>query len=218
MIRRTAAPVLALVLLAPGCAGEASTTSAAASAAPSVATTAVSTTTTTAPTTTTTPVAPSILAMASGRGDDGSLEAAVWLAADPFAEANHRVVIGTDADESYPGVGDPLPHLDGRLEITDERAALYDGSEEVASGEALREAATWALAGDGALRVFFIGTVPIRAGMLWVIVEVDDQPVPGGVAGVPVGERCSHHGSGMGIDSDTSVPDSGTPCRYWANR
>ena len=160
------------------------------------------------------PADPSALFLSSGRGDDGSLEVAVWLGADPFADPGHRVVVGTDADESFPGVGDPEPHLDGHLELTASTATLYDAGAPVAAADELRELVSWGWS-DGVLRVFFIGSVPAKAGTAWVIVEIDGEAVPGGVAGAPFGTACSYHDAGLGIAAGAaSVPGPETPCLY----
>lgn len=165
---------------------------------------------TTAPPAPTEPSGPVVLALSTGRGDDGSMEVVAWLGSDPFIVGT-RLVVGTDSDDSYPGTGDPEPHLDGRLEVHDGSAVLFDGEGVVAEDEGLSELVSWAYSG-GVLRVFFIGDIPTRGGWVWVIVDGNTDPAAGGTAGVSFGDACSYHGSGL--DLSGAVENAGRPCRY----
>jgi hypothetical protein len=158
-------------------------------------------------------VAPGVAALTSGRGDDGSLEVGVWFAADPFEAGDVRLLIGTDSDESYPGTGDPRTHLDGWIEIAD-GIGLFDAGTAVATGDDLSALFSWTGPSRQAW-FYFIGNIPVRAGTVWVIVEVDGSSVTGGVAGTPLGVSCSYQAAGVDFGpAPTDLPDNGAPCRY----
>jgi hypothetical protein len=160
--------------------------------------------------------APSVAALTSGRGDDGSLEIGIWFATDPFGEAGARLLVGTDADESYPGTGDPRPHIDGWVEITDSGVVLVDdGATIVDSGTGeISDWFSWTGA-DRVIWLYFIGNVPVRAGTVWVALEVEGDVVAAGIAGAPFGSGCSYRAAGVDVDSaGGDIPDFGSPCRY----
>jgi hypothetical protein len=158
---------------------------------------------------------PGVASLTSGRGDDGSLEVGVWFASDPFTSGDYRVRVGTDSDDSYPGVGDPTPHVDGWAEVMPGGVVLREGATVVADQVAgLGDWFSWTGPGRTAW-FYFIGNVPVRAGTLWVMVEVDGKTPVGGVAGAPVGEACSYHGSGLDLGSvPGDIPQPGRICRY----
>jgi hypothetical protein len=159
---------------------------------------------------------PSVAALTSGRGDDGSLEIGIWFAADPFRDGGARLLVGTDSDESYPGTGDPRPHIDGWVEITDADMVLIDDGVTVvhnATGE-ISEWISWT-GPDRVIWIYFIGNVPVRAGTVWVALQVDGDVVTAGIAGAPFGSGCSFRAAGVDIAPvGGDVPDFGAPCRY----
>lgn len=212
MRRRLAVTALAGVMsLIAACSGDAAPIATPPAEITQAPTSAAPVTTALAATTTEFAVEPSVMALSTGRGDDGSMEIVAWLGADPFA-GDHRIVVGTDADDSFPGVGDPAPHLDAFAEMDGGVARMVDGPETVASGAAAQEWVSWGWS-EGVLRVFFIQASPARSGTVWLIVEPPDGAVVGGTAGVPFGESCSYHGSGIPIEA-SGIPDEGSPCRY----
>lgn len=157
-----------------------------------------------------------VAAIAAGRGDDGSLEVAIWFASDPFGDPSARLVVGTDSDDSYPGVGDPTADLDGWIEIDATGIALFDGGEAVADEESggLSDRFSWTGPGR-VVRLYFIGTVPTRAGTLWVSIETGARAIPGAIGGVAVGAECSYRGGGVDLGSvPGDTPDPGVSCRY----
>lgn len=214
MARRLGA-VLFLTLVVSACGGDAgSSTTTTTTPAPASTSSTSPPTSVATPQETVAPAPPAVVSLTSGRGDDDSLEVGVWFASDPFSFGDHRVVVGVDADESFPGTGDPLPHLDGLLEITPDGATMFEGSTVIGSGSDLGPLVSWGYA-EGVLRVFFIGTVPPKAGTVWVIVETGGVVVTGGAAGTPFGTACSYHDAGLGLPPvGGDVPDPGTPCRY----
>lgn len=219
--------VVVLALTAVACGGEAAvapapTTSPDSPAATTPPETGQTTPAETSPAETTSPPAPpipgppSIAALTSGRGDDGSLEIGIWFAADPFADGAARLLVGTDADGSYPGVGDPRPHIDGWAEITDTAVSLIDDGATVVdtAGGGLDDWFSWT-GPDRVIWVYFLGNVPVRAGTVWVALEVDGEVVAAGIAGAPMGDGCSFHTAGVEVGSvPGDVPDFGVPCRY----
>jgi hypothetical protein len=213
--------IIAAFLVFAACGGSGETTGSGASSADAPAATggtsteAEATTTTVAATTSSSvaAVAPGVAALSSGRGDDGSLEVGVWFASDPFATGDVRLLIGTDADDSYPGTGDPRTHIDGWVEITEE-IGLFDAGSMVATGEDVSSLFSWTGPNRQAW-FYFIGNVPTRAGTVWVVVEVDGALVTGGVAGAPFDVACSYQSAGVDFGPVPSdLPDYGTPCRY----
>ena len=177
--------------------------------------------TTTAATTSTNAAAsmPSVLAIVSGRGDDGSLEVSVWFDTAPFA-AGATLIVGFDADDSYTGVGDVLPHLDGFAMFTPTSSGVdltVNAEGEVVAGPGLGVTDRWVSWGSEGdiLRIFFVRDVATRAGTVWVLARVDDTASALGVAGVPLGESCSHAGSGVAVvEPPAGVPDAGRTCTY----
>jgi len=159
---------------------------------------------------------PGIAALTSGRGDDGSLEIGVWFSSSPFGAAEARLIVGMDSDESYPGLGDPIPHIDGWAEIAGDGVSVLDNGTVVAD-ETTGDPNEW-LSWSGAGRVvsvYFIQNVPVRAGTVWVVLEVDGELVAAGVAGAPFGQGCSFHSAGVDLGQvPGDVPDFGVPCRY----
>lgn len=151
-----------------------------------------------------------VLAIASGRGDDRSFEVAVWL--DAAVSAADRIVIGIDADDSYPGAGDPVSHFEGWAEFSELVTVGSEGRVVAAgSSEAIADRLSWGVDGS-VLRVFFIHEVAPVAGTLWVVVGT--EPGAGGIAGVTTGESCSIRGSGLPFAVGGDVPDPGTVCDY----
>jgi len=169
------------------------------------------------PTTSTAPTtlgAPAVAALSSGRGDDGSLEVGVWFSSDPFEAGDVRLIVGTDSDGSFPGVGDPVPHIDGWAEVTEGDITILEGGTPVADDATVNEWLSWTGPGH-VVWVYFIQTVPVRAGTVWVVLEFDGEAGTGGVAGAPFGEGCSFHSAGVDLGQvPGDVPDFGTPCRY----
>jgi hypothetical protein len=154
--------------------------------------------------------------MSSGRGDDGSLEVGVWFGSDPFASGSARIRIGTDADDSYPGVGNPLPHIDAWAELSIDGVTLIDAGAVVAD-QGSGDIADWvSWTGPGrSMFVYFLQTVPVRAGTVWVILDIDGTQPVGGMASAPLAERCSYQSAGIDLGPvPGDVPDFGTPCRY----
>jgi len=203
----------ALMVIGAACGGADGSRDTAVEAAPTTGAAVVGATTTTidAPATTAPASSPGVAAISTGRGDDGSLEVGVWFAADPF-ELGAQVRVGTDADDSYPGVGDPVPHIDAWADVDGSDAVLVDAGETVARGDELNQWMSWTGAGR-TVRFFFFETVPVRAGTLWVVVSGVDGV--GLAAGVDVGEGCSHHGTGVDLGAVPSdVPQQSMPCRY----
>lgn len=152
---------------------------------------------------------PLVLAILSGRGDDGTFEVAVYFDRAPL---DTPLVVGIDADDSYAGSGNPGPELDGWVELSDlivvgSAGAVVAGG----SGPSVGDWMSWGFDGS-TLRIYFIRDLAPVAGTLWVV--VGDGTDPGAVAGVVTGEGCSIRGS----DRDTAVigdfPDPGVPCRY----
>lgn len=162
------------------------------------------------------PESPAVAALSSGRGDDGSLEVGIWFTTDPFVAGDARVLVGADSDGSFPGSGDPVPHLDGWVEITSDGVALFDNGVIVAD-DTQGDLGEWlAWTGPSAAGfVYFFGNVPTRAGTIWIVIEIDGKIAPGGVAGAPFGTACSYRSAGVEIGPVASdVPDPGVPCRY----
>ena len=160
--------------------------------------------------------APAVAALTSGRGDDGSFEIGIWFSSNPFGEGDVRLLIGTDSDGSYPGVGNPVPHIDGWAEVTNSGISVVDGGTTIAADATggLDDWLSWTGPGE-VVRVYFLGNVPVRAGTVWVVLEVDGSIVTGGIAGAPFGDGCSFHDAGIDFGSvPGDVPDFGTPCRY----
>ena len=153
--------------------------------------------------------APIVLALLSGRGDDGSFEVAVHFDHPP---GDDRIVVGIDADDSYSGVGDPSADLEGWVELADLIVVGADGVVVAGgSGSSVGDWMSWGL--DGAtLRIFFIRDLAPIAGTLWVV--VGDGTDPGAVAGVAAGEGCSIRDSGRDPAFIGNLPDPGVPCRY----
>lgn len=159
---------------------------------------------------------PSVVALTSGRGDDGSLEIGIWFATDPFGDTSARLLVGTDADESYPGTGDPRPHIDGWVEITDSGVVLVDDGVAVVDS-ATGEVSDWFswTGPDRVTWIYFLGNVPVRGGTVWVALEVDGDVVAAGLAGAPFGSGCSYRAAGVDVDpAGGDIPDFGAPCRY----
>ncbi|MEE8497093.1 MAG: hypothetical protein V3S62_01010 [Acidimicrobiia bacterium] len=180
-------------------------------------TTAVAVSTTAVPTPPT-PVAsvPAIAALTSGRGDDGSLEIGIWFSSNPFGRDDVRLLVGTDSDGSFPGVGSPVPHIDGWVEVADAGVSVVDGGITIAADATggLDDWLSWTGPGP-VVWVYFLGNVPVRAGTVWVVLEVDGSILTGGIAGAPFGDGCSFHTAGVQLGSvPGDVPDFGTPCRY----
>jgi len=178
----------------------------------SAATTTASTTlaSATSPPATVAATAPSVvLGIVTGRGDDQSFEAAAYFDAAP---GTTRIVIGIDSDDSYGGIGDPTPDLEGWAEFGETVVVGADG-EVVAGGsaEGIGDWMSWGAEGNG-LRVFFIRDIAPVAGTLWVV--VGDGSTPGSVAGVATGDSCSIRGSDIGAVPGGEVPDPGVTCRY----
>ena len=178
------------------------------------------TTVTTGALTTTTPVVsgpPAILAIVSGRGDDGTLEVAIWFDSEPLGPGA-TLIVGIDSDDSYNGVGDVRPHLEGFALFTPNGATVdvtvsSDGevvADRGSSGE-------WVSFGSDAevLRVFFVQDVAVRGGTVWVLARLGDDSSPLGTAGVPLGDACSHVGSGVPVvEPAGGIPDAGRTCLY----
>jgi hypothetical protein len=184
-------------------------------------------TTTTAPATTTTVGAdPVVLGLQTGRGDDGSFEIGAWISGLPV-EAGTTFVVGIDADDSYPGSGDPTSDLEGYLQVsygpaaTDQRVVV-DGEVVASSDDGnVSEWVSWGFS-SGYLRVYFIGDVAPLAGTVWVVANPGGTG-PGGtvtldgrraIAGVEVGYACSARGSALGVEVPPDVPDPGVVCLY----
>jgi len=194
----------ALALLVAACGGGAATT----------------TTPPTVPVTTTDPASsPSVLAIVSGRGDDGSLEVTIWFDTDPFA-AGARLIVGIDADDSYPGVGEVLPHLDGYALLVPTAAGVdltVSSEGEVVAGPGIGVTDQWVswASQEEIIRIFIVQDVTTRAGSVWVVARVGDTASALGVAGVPLGESCSHVGSGVPVtEPPGGVPNAGRTCTY----
>jgi hypothetical protein len=144
------------------------------------------------------------------------LEVGIWFAADPFAQGEVRLVVGTDSDDSFPGVGDPEPHLDGWAVFEDDEMTLVDSGITVAADSTgdLNEWLSWTGRGSP-VWFYFIETVPVRAGTVWAIIEIDGERDVAAVAGAPFGEGCSVHGSGLDLGPlGGEIPQSGGSCRY----
>lgn len=159
---------------------------------------------------------PSVVALTSGRGDDGSLEIGIWFATDPFRDPSARLLVGTDADESYPGTGDPRQHIDGWAEITDSGVVVVDDGVAIADS-ASGEVSDWFswTGPDRVTWIYFLGNVPVRGGTVWVTLEVDGDVVAAGLAGAPFGSGCSYRAAGVDVDLvGGDIPDFGSPCRY----
>ena len=177
-------------------------------------TTPVGSSTTVVPTTAAS--APAIAALTSGRGDDGSLEIGIWFSSNPFGGDGVRLLVGTDSDGSFPGVGNPVPHIDGWFEVADVGVSVVDGGTTIAADATggLDDWLSWTGPGP-VVWVYFLGNVPVRAGTVWVVLEVGGSLVTGGVAGAPFGDGCSFHTAGIQLGSvPGDVPDFGIPCRY----
>jgi len=160
--------------------------------------------------------APAIAALTSGRGDDGSLEIGIWFSSDPFGGDGVRLLVGTDSDGSFPGVGNPVPHIDGWFEFADAGVSLVDGETTIATDGTggLDDWLSWT-GPSPVVWVYFLGNVPVRAGTVWVVLEVGGSLMTGGVAGAPFGDGCSFHTAGIQLGSvPGDVPDFGVPCRY----
>jgi hypothetical protein len=162
---------------------------------------------------------PAVLSIISGRGDDGTLEVAVWFDSNPLVPGA-VLTVGIDADDSYTGVGDVRPHLDGFALFTP-RATVVDvsvssGGEVVAdpiTGDS-DEWVSWGIE-DEILRIFFVRDVATRSGTVWVLITVGDESSPLGTAGVPLGDGCSHVGSGFEVEEPPGgVPDEALTCVY----
>ena len=162
---------------------------------------------------------PAVLSIISGRGDDGTLEVDVWFDSNPLVPGA-VLIVGIDADDSYTGVGDVRPHLDGFALFT-ARATVVDvsvssGGEVVAdpiTGDS-DEWVSWGIE-DEILRIFFVRDVATRSGTVWVLITVGDESSPLGTAGVPLGDGCSHVGSGFEVaEPPGGVPDEALTCVY----
>ncbi len=170
--------------------------------------------------------APAVLALQSGRGDDGSFEIDAWIADLPVAPGT-SIVVGIDADDSYPGSGDPTGDLEGYLEVVygtdaiDQRVVV--GGEVVASSDdgTVSEWVSWGYS-SGRLRVYFIGEVAPLSGKVWVVADPGEVGGSGpatldgrrAIAGADVGYGCSARGSALGVDVPGDVPDPGVVCVY----
>jgi len=208
--------ILVLLLSVAGCGdGSASSTTTSSS------TVTVPPATTTLETTTTAVRAgapPAILAVVSGRGDDGSLEITVWFDTEPL-RAGTTLVVGIDSDDSYPGTGDVRPHLDGYASLTAgtrvEVTLVSEGEVVVAPGLGIAETwLSWAAQGE-VFRAFFVQDLTVRSGSVWVVATMAEEVSPLGVAGVPLGESCSYRGSGIAAEEPPGgVPDAPRTCSY----
>lgn len=200
----------ALLLLA-ACGGDDATTTTAPFSATTV-TTVAATTTTTRP-----PDGPSVLAVVTGRGDDGSLEITVWFDAEPLVEGA-ALIVGIDSDDSYPGSGDVGGHLDGYAEFMATSSGVgvtlvSEGEVVAAPGVGLTESWLSWVAQDEVLRLFLVQDLTTRSGSVWVV--VGDAASPLGTAGVSLGESCSYRGSGVLVEEPPGgVPDAPRTCRY----
>jgi len=185
----------------------------------STTTSAVTTTAAAATTTSTTPEDPAaVLAVVSGRGDDGSVEIAVWFDRDPLLTGS-TLIVGFDSDDSYPGTGDVRPHLDGYALLTVGSAVdvtlVSEGEVVAAPGVGVAESwLSWAAQGE-VFRAFFVRDLTTRSGSVWVLAARGDASSPLGVAGVPFGESCSYRGSGVPADEPPGgIPDAERTCLY----
>jgi len=128
-----------------------------------------------------------------------------------------RLMIGTDSDDSFPGVGDPLLHLDGWIEISASDLVLMNGATIVGteSDGGLTELFSWTGPGP-VIWAYFFGNVPVRAGTVWVALEIAGEIVPLGLAGTNLGDGCSYQAAGVVVDVPVpgDVPDFGAACRY----
>lgn len=160
------------------------------------------------------PRRPAVVAIVSGRGDDGSLEIGVWFSDDPMDLPDYRLIVGVDSDDSY-DTGSPEEALDGFLELVPQGATLFADGEEVAtgSGGSIAESVSWTTAGR-MLRVFFIGDLPDRSGTVWVLAETGGGFAPGAIAAVEFGGGCSARGSRLSLQVAGDVPDPGATCGY----
>jgi hypothetical protein len=181
--------------------------------------TAGTTTTTIVPDTSTFPPTgglPTVLALQSGRGDDGSFEVEVWFAAPPDASGT-VIVVGIDSDESYRPGSDVVANLEGSLTIAygsagPEQTVTVGG--EVVAGAVGGVVGSWGLDGS-LLRVFFVQDVAPITGEVWAASSRYGVAGPGGAASVPVGYACSYRGSTVAVDNPPAdVPDPGTTCVY----
>ena len=213
-VRRMLVPMAFLILAGCGTDGAGTTSS-------SMATTTVAPTTTDASATTTSAPAvnpPAILAVVSGRGDDGSVEIAVWFDRDPLVTGS-TLIVGFDSDDSYPGAGDVRSHLDGYALLTVGAAVdvtlVAEGEVVAAPGVGIAESwLSWASQGE-VFRAFFVQDLTSRSGSVWVMATLGDESSPLGVAGVPFGESCSHRGSGVAVDEPAGgIPDAERTCLY----
>lgn len=205
---RLRAALLVLLLVLPGCGDDGAGSTTASTTSPAESTTVAR------------PAGlPAVLSVVSGRGDDGTLEVAVWFDSNPLVPGA-VLIVGIDADDSYPGVGDVRPHLDGFALFT-ARAAAVDvavssGGEVVAdpiTGDS-DEWVSWGIEGE-ILRIFFVRDVATRSGTVWVLIAVGDESSPLGTAGVPLGDGCSHVGSGFDVEEPSGgVPDEELTCLY----
>ncbi|MDP2623489.1 MAG: hypothetical protein Q8Q29_06815 [Actinomycetota bacterium] len=205
---RLRAAVLVLLFVLPACGDDAAVSSTA------------STTTPAEPTTVARPSGlPAVLSVVSGRGDDGTIEVAVWFDSNPLVPGA-VLIVGIDADDSYTGAGDVRSHLDGFALFTPRATAVdvsvSSGGEVVAdpiTGDS-EEWVSWGIE-DEILRVFFVRDVATRSGTVWVLIAVGDESSPLGTAGVPLGDGCSHVGSGFEIaEPPGGVPDEELTCLY----
>lgn len=201
----------ALLLLA-ACGGDDATTTTTAPVSSTRVTTVAETTTPTRP-----PEAASVLAVVTGRGDDGSLEITVWFDAEPLVEGA-ALIVGIDSDDSYPGSGDVGAHLEGYAEFVATSSGVgvtlvSEGEIVAAPGIGLTESWLSWVAEDEVLRLFLVQDLTIRSGSVWVV--VGDAASPLGTAGVPFGESCSYRGSGVLVEEPPGgVPDAQRTCLY----
>jgi len=192
---------------APGAVDETTTTS-----LPATTTTAASTTTAA------TGSEPVVVALQSGRGDDGSFEIDAWITGLSPASGS-TIVVGIDADDSYAGIGDPTADLEGYLEVsygaesTDQRVVV-DGDVVASSDQGtVSEWVSWGYSA-GYLRVYFIGDVAPLSGTVWVVTSSASGSVRGSAAGTDVGYACSARGSALAVEVASDVPDPGVVCLY----
>lgn len=159
-----------------------------------------------------------MLAVVTGRGDDGSVEITVWFSSEPVAE-DVPLIVGIDSDDSYPGTGDVRSHLDGHAEFSAgpggvEVTLVSEGEVVAAPGVGFTESWLSWVAQDEVLRLFFVQDLTTRSGSVWVV-SGNQGETSLGTAGVPFGESCSYRGSGVSVEEPPGgVPDAPRTCRY----